>query len=37
MWEFVASTIAGIGAGVVFAVYVRRQIGTRRTPGEVNR
>jgi hypothetical protein len=37
MWEFVASTIAGIGAGVVFAVYVRRQIGTRRTPGEVTR
>jgi len=31
MWEFVASTIAGVGAGIVFAVYVSRQIGTRRT------
>ncbi|QIO23214.1 hypothetical protein [Haloarcula sp. JP-L23] len=35
MWEFVASTIAGIGAGVVFAYYVRRQIGTTRVPEEV--
>jgi len=35
MWEFVASTIAGIGAGVVFAVYVRRQIGTERVPETV--
>lgn len=24
MWEFVASTVAGIGAGLVFAFYVRR-------------
>jgi hypothetical protein len=31
MWEFVASTIAGIGAGLVFAVYIRQQIGTDRT------
>jgi hypothetical protein len=31
MWEFVASTIAGVGAGLVFAVYVSRRIGTRRT------
>lgn len=31
MWEFVASTVAGVGAGLVFAVYVRRQIGMRRT------
>ncbi len=35
MWEFVASTIAGVGAGVVFAVYVRRQIGPERIPREV--
>lgn len=35
MWEFVASTIAGIGAGVVFAYYVRRQAGTSRVPEEV--
>jgi hypothetical protein len=35
MWEFVASTIAGVGAGVVFAVYVSRQIGTRRAAVEV--
>ncbi|WP_254271365.1 hypothetical protein [Haloarcula marina] len=35
MWEFVASTIAGVGAGVVFAVYVSRQIGTTRIPEEV--
>jgi hypothetical protein len=34
MWEFVASTIAGIGAGIVFAVYVGRQIGTNRVPEE---
>lgn len=31
MWEFVASTIAGVGAGLVFAVYIRRQVGTNRT------
>jgi hypothetical protein len=35
MWEFVASTIAGVGAGFVFAVYVARQIGTRRVPEEI--
>ncbi|MFC7250606.1 hypothetical protein ACFQJ5_12255 [Halomicroarcula sp. GCM10025324] len=35
MWEFVASTIAGLGAGLVFAYYVRRQIGTKRIPREV--
>jgi len=35
MWEFVASTIAGIGAGIVFAYYVRQQIGTNRVPEEV--
>lgn len=36
MWEFVASTIAGIGAGVVFAYYVRRQIGVERVPLEAD-
>jgi len=35
MWEFVASTIAGVGAGLLFAVYVGRQIGTTRIPEEV--
>ncbi|GCF12723.1 hypothetical protein Harman_06580 [Haloarcula mannanilytica] len=35
MWEFVASTIAGVGAGVVFAYYVRQQVGTNRVPEEV--
>ena len=35
MWEFVASTIAGLGAGLLFAVYVKRQIGTTRVPREV--
>ncbi|MBX0323509.1 hypothetical protein EGH21_10760 [Halomicroarcula sp. F13] len=35
MWEFVASTIAGVGAGVIFAYYVRQQIGTARVPEEV--
>jgi hypothetical protein len=30
MWEFVASTVAGVGAGLLFAVYVSRQVGTRR-------
>ncbi|WP_276250630.1 hypothetical protein [Haloarcula rara] len=35
MWEFVASTIAGVGAGLLFAVYVGRQIGTARVPEEV--
>ncbi|WP_135303081.1 hypothetical protein [Haloarcula amylovorans] len=35
MWEFVASTIAGVGAGIVFAYYVRRELGTTRVPEEV--
>jgi len=34
MWEFVASTVAGVGAGLLFAVYVGRQIGTGRVPEE---
>jgi hypothetical protein len=37
MLEFVASTIAGVGAGVLFAVYVGRQIGTGRVAGEAER
>lgn len=32
MWEFVASTIAGLGAGVVFAYYVRRELARSRVP-----
>jgi len=36
MWEFVASTIAGVGAGVVFAYYVRQQIGVERVPVEAD-
>ncbi|MBV0901285.1 hypothetical protein [Haloarcula salina] len=36
MWEFVASTIAGVGAGVVFAYYVRRQIGVERVAVEAD-
>jgi len=36
MWEFVASTIAGLGAGVVFAYYVRRELGRTRVPEGVN-
>lgn len=35
MWEFVASTIAGLGAGVVFAYYVSRRLGVNRIPPEV--
>ncbi|MDS0283307.1 hypothetical protein [Haloarcula onubensis] len=35
MWEFVASTIAGVGAGVLFALYVSYRIGTTRVPAEV--
>ncbi|MBV0922732.1 hypothetical protein KTS45_00825 [Halomicroarcula limicola] len=35
MWEFVASTVAGVGAGVVFAYYVRREMGATRVPEEV--
>ena len=33
MWEFVASTIAGVGAGIVFEGYVRRRVHTSRFPG----
>ncbi|MFC6976280.1 hypothetical protein ACFQL1_18895 [Halomicroarcula sp. GCM10025709] len=36
MWEFVASTVAGVGAGLVFAVYVGRQVGVSRVPDEVS-
>ncbi len=36
MWDFVAATVAGIGAGVVFAYYVRRQAGTSRVPEEAS-
>jgi hypothetical protein len=32
MWEFVASTIAGIGAGLFFEGYVRRRLRTERLP-----
>ncbi|MFC7076485.1 hypothetical protein [Haloarcula halophila] len=35
MWEFVASTAAGVGAGLVFAVYVSRQVGLNRVPEDV--
>ena len=35
MWEFVASTAAGVGAGFVFAYYVARQLGISRLPEEV--
>lgn len=35
MWEFVASTVAGVGAGIIFAVYVSRQVGVTRIPEEV--
>lgn len=35
MWEFVASTIAGVGAGLVFAFYVARRLGINRLPSEV--
>jgi hypothetical protein len=33
MWEFVASTVAGIGAGIVFEWSVRRQLDATRFPG----
>ncbi|MFW5950046.1 MAG: hypothetical protein ACOCR6_01690 [archaeon] len=29
MWEFVASTVAGLLGGVVFEVYIRRYVGVR--------
>lgn len=32
MWEFVASTVAGVGAGIVFEGYVRRRFRTERLP-----
>jgi hypothetical protein len=32
MWEFVASTIAGLGAGLFFEGYVRRRLRTERLP-----
>ncbi len=32
MWEFVASTVAGVGAGIVFEGYVRRRLHTERLP-----
>lgn len=32
MWEFVASTVAGIGAGVFFEGYVRRRLRPERFP-----
>lgn len=36
MLEFVASTAAGIIAGLFFAFYVRRRVDTDRLPGEVS-
>jgi len=35
MWEFVASTIAGVGAGALFALYINYRLGTPRVPAEV--
>lgn len=35
MLEFVASTVAGVLAGLFFAFYVRRRVDTDRFPGEV--
>jgi hypothetical protein len=32
MWEFVASTVAGVGAGIVFEWYVRRRLRIERLP-----
>jgi hypothetical protein len=32
MWEFVASTVAGVGAGLFFEGYVRRRLRTERLP-----
>ena len=32
MWEFVASTVAGVGAGIVFEGYVRRRVHPERLP-----
>lgn len=37
MWEFVASTLAGVGAGIVFALYINYKVGTARLPAEVAR
>ncbi|MFB6129966.1 MAG: hypothetical protein ABEJ28_03990 [Salinigranum sp.] len=36
MWDFVAATLAGVGAGVVFELYFRRRAhGTDRLPEDV--
>ncbi|WP_049899046.1 hypothetical protein [Halococcus agarilyticus] len=35
MWEFVASTVAGVGAGIVFEWYVRRRLDAARFAGGV--
>jgi hypothetical protein len=36
MWDFVAATVAGVLAGVVFELYFRRRVrGERRLPDEV--
>lgn len=32
MWEFVASTVGGVGAGIFFEGYVRRRLPTERFP-----
>ncbi|WP_135661832.1 hypothetical protein [Halorhabdus rudnickae] len=34
MWEFVASAVAGLLAGLVFELYVRRYVGVRQPEGE---
>ena len=34
MWEFVASAIAGVGAGLFFAVYMQSQLATATFPEE---
>lgn len=36
MWEFVASTLAGVGAGVLFALYLGHKVGTKRLPEAVS-
>jgi hypothetical protein len=35
MWEFVASTVAGVGAGFLFAWYLGREVAVTRLPEEV--
>jgi hypothetical protein len=32
MWEFIASTVAGVGAGLFFEGYIRRQLRPERLP-----